>query len=1485
MKDAQRRAAELGTATFGKDGGVTAAADSDRMATEKGAAGAMAETASELIVGAAVDAAIGKIPGMKGAGKSVSKKLAQSLTGRAALRTGRKLASIGEMAHVNGLPSEVVEEVSTGLANAVGNLETKESETKTTVGGRVKDVFTRLPETAEEVAWGMAALAIVGLPVSVKAETAKWQDTEWRRDYLRGLGMGAADVEALSGEDAATLTRAVAGDLAKRAKHLELTDEQEIGLLASAGMDRDVVAAMTPEERRNHAFALADSDEMREVARAFDETEHDLQVEARRLNDLRTWNAGAETRMEKFGGDIKGGLASGKTVVDGDVAVKRDASGNGIDVVDRVTGDAVNIPMMDDGNGGMMPEVLSSVQQAADRAVRVRAAASESSGNRARIIGELASRIFTGGERVVAVENVAEAQAFVDSDRERYGDTPINEKASGATLKDGTILLVKDNVASTRDLMQTMLHERLHAAVQAAGITEGEYAGKLAELSGIDPAYLKKRAVRIRAQYARQGVSITELGAAEEALASESETGRELFRSTLWQALWQGVRGDKAGMAKARADVYGLVGGLGGKGVSVDQWTAGEGSSNVREFGSSKVENPHTPELQNSGTSELPEDSPAPSPTPAPAGFRAATPEQGARLKELGIPHAGVSFEEAEALLRAESAAPEDSGVNADAGTGSATEAVEPEGKTEPQAQSATSAPVEEATTPQEPTDSNYQSAINNYQIDNSEAAHGEASHAKTRKHEDEASAREELTFGDNGVSLDDAKAALAALAGRDLVNLETGIVARVGVNQRNKIISKKALDKSIINGFTSGQHNAAASRIDALWKHASLIEAQSDKSGDVNVSSVKRFAAPVVFGGEIGIAYITAKESIEHGHRVYSLELQEIETLRRQGGTLVKNGRATSGAFEDKLRHIVAKVNTAEIEKPEGILAPAGVNQSENPLPASVLERIAQMDARVNSESATTDTPEPLDTLTPSEEKVSLADEASDKVEALKPEVERVERNAEKELERIGEPGRRSGKEGGGAEPDGKSGAGEKDGAEARAATEVTPATAASSSTPIPPKPVRGADEDVEDFAARVEAWEGVKGSRGQGVSGAAPDVDSNRPESSRVESNRSSGTHVSLDPSAPPVQRKGESFADFGLRVAAWKKAREQQEEDERIASGERRIANDTPESLNPLTPSLTLDGGTDADIDGDAKKLAAQKKKDADREEVLHRAAAPITGSMGDMTAILPGMEETDDIPLFSQTTPKEEGVSSKEKAGKDTPEPLDPSQSSHVRDATAFATENRLVLATHDNDNIRSLYQDRFRERWQKEHPPEPPPKPDTSRGRDAAPAGFRPTTPEQGARLKMLNLPYAGFSFDEAQEMLDAVDAIDEAPLRDDRLPDQESDGRRFDTPEKFGMYGTVICQSAISGAIVGLIWACAVSARIWPGVYWGAAISVIVWSSWTWALLQSAKSYRDAIQRGGFITGLMMLPVSIIAGVIGLAVWGFRALFYGVAGS
>jgi hypothetical protein len=90
-------------------------------------------------------------------------------------------------------------------------------------------------------------------------------------------------------------------------------------------------------------------------------------------------------------------------------------------------------------------------------------------------------------------------------------------------------------------------------------------------------------------------------------------------------------------------------------------------------------------------------------------------------------------------------------------------------------------------------------------------------------------------------------------------------------------LVSNTAANKSIKNGFTRRQHFAAVSDIDNLFRNSTRIETRPDRNGDANIVALHRFAAPLF---EDNVAYITVKESVEHGKKIYTVELIEMERL-----------------------------------------------------------------------------------------------------------------------------------------------------------------------------------------------------------------------------------------------------------------------------------------------------------------------------------------------------------------------------------------------------------------------------------------------------------------------------------------------------------------------------------------------------------------------------------------------------------------------------
>jgi len=133
-----------------------------------------------------------------------------------------------------------------------------------------------------------------------------------------------------------------------------------------------------------------------------------------------------------------------------------------------------------------------------------------------------------------------------------------------------------------------------------------------------------------------------------------------------------------------------------------------------------------------------------------------------------------------------------------------------------------------------------------------------------------------------DGIALTDARTAIDALRGKLFVNRETHIVAQLSASAKGKLVSNKATGKSKANGFTREQHNAMAAQIGLLFEAATLKVSRPDKEGDANIISIKRFATEVRFGKRKAVAWITVKESKQHGHHIYSVEAIKLEALGR---------------------------------------------------------------------------------------------------------------------------------------------------------------------------------------------------------------------------------------------------------------------------------------------------------------------------------------------------------------------------------------------------------------------------------------------------------------------------------------------------------------------------------------------------------------------------------------------------------------------------
>lgn len=110
-------------------------------------------------------------------------------------------------------------------------------------------------------------------------------------------------------------------------------------------------------------------------------------------------------------------------------------------------------------------------------------------------------------------------------------------------------------------------------------------------------------------------------------------------------------------------------------------------------------------------------------------------------------------------------------------------------------------------------------------------------------------------------------------------INKKTGIVANLSGDSVNKMGSEKAIEKSKANGFSVEEHFEVANRIVELYENADLKETRPDKNNSPDLKSIKRFDSEVALkSGKKAIAHITVKESVLNGHKIYSVEVMDLE-------------------------------------------------------------------------------------------------------------------------------------------------------------------------------------------------------------------------------------------------------------------------------------------------------------------------------------------------------------------------------------------------------------------------------------------------------------------------------------------------------------------------------------------------------------------------------------------------------------------------------
>ncbi|WP_096027411.1 hypothetical protein [Campylobacter lanienae] len=117
----------------------------------------------------------------------------------------------------------------------------------------------------------------------------------------------------------------------------------------------------------------------------------------------------------------------------------------------------------------------------------------------------------------------------------------------------------------------------------------------------------------------------------------------------------------------------------------------------------------------------------------------------------------------------------------------------------------------------------------------------------------------------------------LNKLIGIDITNKNDGRIAQVSKTNISKMISDKAIQKSLNNGFSAKEHFEAVESVEELYKNAIYKSSSDDiKNGD-KALKIHRYEADFKDNAKV---LITLKESIDKNqNRIYTLEVEAVES------------------------------------------------------------------------------------------------------------------------------------------------------------------------------------------------------------------------------------------------------------------------------------------------------------------------------------------------------------------------------------------------------------------------------------------------------------------------------------------------------------------------------------------------------------------------------------------------------------------------------
>ena len=125
-----------------------------------------------------------------------------------------------------------------------------------------------------------------------------------------------------------------------------------------------------------------------------------------------------------------------------------------------------------------------------------------------------------------------------------------------------------------------------------------------------------------------------------------------------------------------------------------------------------------------------------------------------------------------------------------------------------------------------------------------------------------------------------DLKQALEPSLNKEIVNKEQGLSGVITTEEVKKIMSSKAVAKSVANGFSRDEHIEVAKHIERLFTESKLLRSHKDYKENPNILQVHRFVKDIEVNGKEANALITLFEKMQGKNKIYTIELESLENL-----------------------------------------------------------------------------------------------------------------------------------------------------------------------------------------------------------------------------------------------------------------------------------------------------------------------------------------------------------------------------------------------------------------------------------------------------------------------------------------------------------------------------------------------------------------------------------------------------------------------------